>query len=142
MHHHSPSIEQALPSRSSTTPIYLTLLCYVQQHFTILAAATKGPLFDITARVAEKEALQFSADPRSIIHGTYVNDCAEAYVAIAETDRNVVKRQRYDISSYHYGTLSEIAQATVKGYGIGDSVRCLSEPPTPGEDVAQMLIGF
>ena len=104
-----------------------------------------GPIFDMAAEAAGKGVLELTADPKSIMHGTHVDDCAEAYVAIAEhADRNVVKGQCYNISGRRYETLEEVANALVQEYNIKGGVKYLPEKAkaNTGPDVVQMLIGF
>ena len=108
-----------------------------------LSSSFYGPIFDVAARAAEKGVLELTADPKSIMHGTHVEDCAEAYVAIAEhADRDVVKGQCYNVSGYRYETLEEVANALVEDYKIEGGVRYLPEKAKAGPDVVQMLIGF
>ena len=108
-----------------------------------LSGSFYGPLLEIAARAAEKGVLEFAADPRSILHGTHVDDCAVAYVAIAaHEDRNVVKGQCYNISGHRYETLSEVATALVKEYKIAGGVKYIPAADNVGIDVVQMLIGF
>ena len=108
-----------------------------------LSGSFYGPIFDVAAKAAEKGVLELTADPKSIMHGTHVDDCAEAYVAIAErADRDVVKGQCYNISGRRYETLEEIAHALVEEYEIKGGVKYLPERKTTGVDVVQMLIGF
>ena len=107
-----------------------------------LSSSFYGPIFDIAAKAAEKGVLELHADPNSIMHGTHVDDCADAYVAIAEADRDVVKGQCYNISSHRYETLDEVAQALVRDYDIRDGVKYLPAPAKSGIDVVQMLFGF
>ena len=101
-----------------------------------------GPIFDIAAKAAEQGTLAIPADPNSIMHGTHVDDCAEAYVAIAEADRNIVKGQCYNISSHRYETLAEVAQELTVAYGIKNPIKYIPEPEKSGMDVVQMLFGF
>ena len=101
-----------------------------------------GPIFDVAANAAEKGVMELPADPKSIMHGTHVDDCAEAYVAIAEAERSVVKGQCYNISGRRYETLEEVANALVEDYKIKGGVRYLPEKQNAGVDVVQMLIGF
>lgn len=108
-----------------------------------LSSSFYGPIFDVMAKAAEKGVLELTADPKSIMHGTHVDDCAEAYVAIAEhADRNVVKGQCYNVSGHRYETLEEVANALVEDYKIEGGVRYLPEKAKTGPDVVQMLIGF
>ena len=101
-----------------------------------------GPIFDLATKAAEKGVLELTADPNSIMHGTHVDDCAAAYLAIAEADRAVVKGQVYNISSHCYETLFEVANAVAKIYKIEGGVKYLPAPEEKGIDVVQMLIGF
>lgn len=107
-----------------------------------LSGSFYGPIFDMAANAAEKGVLELTADPKSIMHGTHVDDCAEAYVAIAEADRSVVKGQCYNISGFRYETLEEVANALVADYKIKGGVKYLLEKQKTGVDVVQMLIGF
>ena len=101
-----------------------------------------GPIFDVATKAAEKGVLELTADPKSIMHGTHLDDCAEAYVAIAEAERSVVKGQCYNISGWRYETLEEVANALVEEYKIKGGVKYLPEKMNTGVDVVQMLIGF
>lgn len=105
------------------------------------SASFYGPIFDRAAKAAENGVLELTADPNSIMHGTHVDDCAEAYVAIAEhADRNTVKGQCYNISGGRYETLLEVADALVEEYRIKGGVKYV--PEKAKMDVVQMLIGF
>ncbi|KAL6721033.1 hypothetical protein ACLMJK_000133 [Lecanora helva] len=107
-----------------------------------LTSSFYGPIFDIAKETAAEGILEISANPNSIMHGTHIDDCAEAYVAIAQTDREITKGQCYNISSHRYETLDQVAQAVVKEYSIENGVKYLPEPKTTGLDVVQMLFGF
>lgn len=107
-----------------------------------LSGSFYGPIFDVATKAAEKGVLELRADPKSIMHGTHVDDCAEAYVALAEADRDVVKGQCYNISGRRYETLEEVANALVEEYKIEHGVKYLPEKEKNGVDVVQLLIGF
>ena len=108
-----------------------------------LSGSYYGPIFDVAAKAAEKGVLELTADPKSIMHGTHVDDCAEAYVAIAEhADRDVVKGQCYNISGRRYETLEQVANALVEEYKIKGGVKYLPAKAETRVDVVQMLIGF
>ncbi len=108
-----------------------------------LSGSFYAPIFDVAAKAAEKGVLELSADPKSIMHGTHVDDCAEAYVAIADhADRSIVKGQCYNISGRRYETLEQVANALVEDYKIKGGVKFLPEREKTGVDVVQMLIGF
>ena len=108
-----------------------------------LSGSFYGPLLEIAAKAAKDGVLELAADPRSILHGTHVDDCAEAYVAIAaHEDRNVVRGQCYNISGHRYETLSEVANALVQEYKIAGGLKYKGVEENVGIDVVQMLIGF
>ncbi|KAF4120816.1 Nucleoside-diphosphate-sugar epimerase [Geosmithia morbida] len=67
--------------------------------------------------------LPLPVDPETPMHALHVDDCAEAYVALAEHgDRSAVADQTFNISSYRYETAREIGEALAKGYGFRDGV--------------------
>ena len=101
-----------------------------------------GQIFDLAAEAAEKGVLEISADPKTIMHATHVDDCAEAYVAIAEADREVVKGQCYNISGGQYETLDEIANALVKEYNIAGGAKFLPVHAEKEPDWLQLVLGF
>ena len=108
-----------------------------------LSSSYYGSLFVLAAKAAQKGVLELTANPRSILHGTHVDDCAEAYVAIAtHQDRNVVKGQCYNISGHRYETLDKVAKAFVMEYKIAGGIKYLPTPEATGIDVVQMTIGF
>ncbi|CRL27822.1 NAD-dependent epimerase/dehydratase [Penicillium camemberti] len=104
-----------------------------------------GPFFEL-AQLAKETAtpLILPADPRSIVHGTHVDDCANAYLSIAESDRARVAGQCYNISSRRYETLDEIAEVLVEEYGLEKGI--VYDPPQnkPVDqfDIVQFLTGF
>lgn len=101
-----------------------------------------GQIFDLAAKAAEKGVLEIAADPRTIMHATHVDDCAEAYVAIAEADREVVKGQCYNISGDRYETLEEVANGLIKEYNIADGVKFLPVQEERELDSLQLVLGF
>lgn len=107
-----------------------------------LSGSFYGPIFDLAAKAAGKGVLELTADSRNIMHGMHVDDCAEAYVAIAETERSRVAGECYNIASSNFETLGQVADALVAMYDIKGGVRYLPPPEKTGVDVVQMLIGF
>ena len=107
-----------------------------------LSGSFYGPIFDVATKAAERGVLELAADPKTIMHGTHIDDCAEAYVAIAEAGRTTVKGQCYNISGRRYETLEEVANALVEEYKIAGGVQYLPEKGKTRIDVVQMLIGF
>lgn len=77
--------------------------------------------FFVVARQAAEEGkrLTMEAPPNNAVQGLHVDDCADAYVAIASHPRpDEVCGQVFNISSHRYETVDEIARALVKEYNI------------------------
>ncbi|OAQ76960.1 NAD dependent epimerase/dehydratase [Purpureocillium lilacinum] len=77
------------------------------------------------------EVLKIPSSPRTIIHGIHVDDCADAYVALATTAlfgrgpdhtpaRSALAGQAFNISGRRYETLQEIAAILAIEYGFTD----------------------
>lgn len=91
-----------------------------------------GPFFDIAAIAKQNNVLELPKERmNAALHATHVDDCGEAYVALANTylssptGRDLVKNKPYNISSYRYETLSEVANALVQEYDISGGVKWL-----------------
>ena len=69
-----------------------------------------GYAFELVAKVfaSNQKALEIPADPRTLLHGTNVDDCAEAYLGIAQADHETVKGQMYNISCFEYELLIKL----------------------------------
>ncbi|KAL8742206.1 MAG: hypothetical protein Q9184_008290, partial [Pyrenodesmia sp. 2 TL-2023] len=87
-----------------------------------------------------KKVLKFTADADTIMHGVHVDDCADAYVALARTalfdigthsldegsgngstpksGRPAIAGQVFNISGRRYETLAEVGAALAAGYGF------------------------
>ncbi|WYZ38302.1 hypothetical protein EsH8_III_000216 [Colletotrichum jinshuiense] len=76
--------------------------------------------FDVAAKAAaEGKPLLLPTPPNTIAHALHVDDCAEAYVAIAaHPNRAEVANQVFNISAQRYETVDEIAHALASEYGI------------------------
>ncbi|OHE97732.1 NAD dependent epimerase/dehydratase [Colletotrichum orchidophilum] len=85
---------------------------------------------------AEGKPIVLPAPPNTILHALHVDDCGDAYVAIAShPNRNEVGGQSYNISAQRYETLDEVAQALVKEYQIKDGLKYVDAADvTDGED--------
>ncbi|KAI0882371.1 NAD(P)-binding protein [Annulohypoxylon maeteangense] len=71
----------------------------------------------------ENRALQLPIDFNTILHGCHIDDCAEAYLALAEhADRAAVVKQCFNISAHRYDTLSNIAKALEVEYSLKGGV--------------------
>lgn len=102
-------------------------------------------LFFDTAAAAKREgkALRLQADPRTILHSVNVDDCGEAYVALANhPDRSQVAGQCFNISAgKRYETVGSIADALILLYGIKEGLAF--DPPDPARlDDANPLLAF
>ncbi|KAK4454011.1 NAD(P)-binding domain protein [Podospora aff. communis PSN243] len=107
-----------------------------------------GGTFDYAAAFAaatqtEKlRVLKFATDANTIIHGVHLDDCGDAYVALANAalfggddpdhGRPAIAGQAFNISGRRYETLNEIGAALAKEYGFdgvqfGVSVKELPE---------------
>ncbi|KAI1465361.1 NAD(P)-binding protein [Daldinia caldariorum] len=103
------------------TPVYGYDSSYYEVAFEAAAAAA-----------ASKEVLELPFDFGTIVHGCHVDDCAEAYVALAEhADRGAVAGQCFNVSGARYETLGMIAGALRAEYGLRDVVRA----PAGGAEV-------
>lgn len=80
-------------------------------------------LFEDAKKAAEKGLLKIALPKATIMHATHVDDCAEAYVALAEhADRAQVAGQCYNISGRRFETFEEVADALVLDYGTKGGV--------------------
>ncbi|KAI2604355.1 NAD(P)-binding protein [Hypoxylon fragiforme] len=95
------------------TPLFGYDGSYTGFAFELGAAATK----------AEDGTLRIPHDFNTIIHSCHVDDCAEAYLALAEyPDRKAVAGQCFNISGHSYDTLGSIAQALSTEYNLHGGV--------------------
>ena len=101
-----------------------------------------GQMFNLAAKAAVKGILEIAADRNTIMPATHVDDCAEAYVAIAEADREVVKGQCHNISGDRYETLEEVVNALVKEVQIAGGVKFLFPWVETQPDSLQTVLGF
>ncbi|KAL1970833.1 hypothetical protein VTN77DRAFT_2667 [Rasamsonia byssochlamydoides] len=63
--------------------------------------------------------LHINSHPNTIMHGTHVDDCAEAYITLAaHPDRSAIKGQAFNISNSKYETVQDIAEAVGRSYGL------------------------
>lgn len=112
-----------------------------------LSGSYYGTFFKTAAEAVQKgTALEITENPNTMLHALHVDDCGEAYVALAEhPDRDVVKRQVFNISSHRYETLSEIAEKLAEEYGIAGGVKWVQkydEGEDPALNPERMVMGF
>ncbi|KAF3406449.1 hypothetical protein DPV78_000845 [Talaromyces pinophilus] len=78
------------------------------------------------------KVLRVAADPNTIMHSAHVDDCALAYLSLAEHPRrDEIKDQAFNISNARYETLSEVCEALAKSYGLLVEY----EEPGPYDDI-------
>lgn len=99
------------------------------------AGGSKAPLTLVTPR------------PDTICHSLHVDDCADAYVAIAShPSRGEVEGQVFNISARRYETVDQIGRALVAEYGIAGGVEFVEDAAklAPGQSNPwpPMLIDF
>jgi nucleoside-diphosphate-sugar epimerase len=83
-----------------------------------LSSSYYGALFELAAQ--SRDVLTIVGDPDAVMHSCHVDDCADAYVALAKhPDRNAIVNQAYNISNRHYETAREIGEALARSYGLG-----------------------
>jgi nucleoside-diphosphate-sugar epimerase len=99
------------------------------------SASYYGAVFDYSAAFAaatpstgEPRVLKFATDANAIIHGVHLDDCADAYLALANAalfggddpqhGRQAVVGQVFNISGKRYETLEEIGSALAAEYGF------------------------
>ncbi|KAL8938162.1 MAG: hypothetical protein Q9216_004039 [Gyalolechia sp. 2 TL-2023] len=75
------------------------------------------------ANADEEKILKFTPDAGTIMHGVHVDDCADAYVALARTAlfenrRPAIAGQVFNISGRRYETLAEVGAALAAEYGF------------------------
>lgn len=82
-----------------------------------LSSSHYGKLFELAED--SKETLAIIADPAAIMHSCHVDDCAEAYVALAEhPDRRQVAGEAFNVSNPSYETALEVGEALASSYGV------------------------
>ncbi|KAI2463126.1 NAD(P)-binding protein [Annulohypoxylon bovei var. microspora] len=84
-----------------------------------------GLAFEVAAAASgtEERALRLPVDFNTILHGCHIDDCAEAYLALAEhADRAAVAGQCFNVSAHRYDTLSSIAKALEVEYDLKGGV--------------------
>lgn len=108
-----------------------------------LGGSYYGALFDFAAQAVEDGALVFSAPRTAIMHGLHVDDCAEAYIALAEyPDRKAVAGQFFNVSGRRYETLEEVANALAREYEIPGGVKFVDPTPSDPIEMDNMVINF
>ncbi|ROW00954.1 hypothetical protein VSDG_02892 [Cytospora chrysosperma] len=95
-----------------------------------------GVYFDIGEQTAKaNKPLIMDCQPDSICHCMHVDDCGDAYVAIASHQRREeVSGQAFNISARRYETVDELGKALVAEYGISQGLKYIDPKDlSPGE---------
>ena len=76
-----------------------------------------GALFDLAAK--SEGVLRMIGDPDAVMHSVHVDDCARAYVALAEhAGREEVAGNAFNVANVFYETAREIGEALAHSYGL------------------------
>ncbi|KAI9010639.1 nucleoside-diphosphate-sugar epimerase [Hyaloraphidium curvatum] len=76
-----------------------------------------GLLFKLVSQA--DSILILRANPKAIMHSLHVDDCGEAYVALAEhSDRAAVAQQAFNLSNATYETAKQVGEALARIYGL------------------------
>ncbi|KAI1135930.1 NAD(P)-binding protein [Hypoxylon sp. FL0543] len=100
-----------------------------------------GFVLELAAGAAktEERQLELPLDFNTILHGCHIDDCAEAYLSLAEhADRGAVAGQCFNISAQRYDTLGSLAKALEAEYGLAGGV-VRGGNPTPSLD---LVLGY
>ncbi len=82
-----------------------------------LSSSLYGSLFDLAAR--SHGVMTIVGDPDAVMHSCHIDDCADAYVALAEhPDRRAIANQAYNIANQRYETAREIGEAIARSYAL------------------------
>lgn len=76
--------------------------------------------FDVAKKASEaSEPLIVPVDGDFVVHSLHVDDCGEAYVAIAShPHREQIEGQVFNMSAHRYETVDEVMKALAREYGI------------------------
>ena len=76
--------------------------------------------FEVAAKAAASGApIVIPAAPEYVLHALHVDDCADAYVALAEhQQRSELDGEVFNISACRYETVDEVCQALAREYGV------------------------
>ncbi|KAL2209787.1 putative NAD dependent epimerase/dehydratase [Sarocladium strictum] len=105
--------------------------------------------FDGAKKAREaSEPLIVPVDGNFVVHSLHVDDCGEAYVAIASHEkREEIEGQVFNMSAHRYETVDEVMLALVQEYGItnksGSAVQHVAPEELPdGSPWPPLLIDF
>jgi len=100
-----------------------------------VSAATKDP--------AQRQLIA-PAQPEWITHALHIDDCANAYVCIAEAPREVVAGEVFNISSDRYESAADILGAMVAEYDLKGGIRYVDFEEVSSSEASSMamVVGF
>lgn len=76
-----------------------------------------GTLFELAA--SSGNILKIISHPNAIMHSLHIDDCADAYVALAEhPHRNDISNEAFNISNKCYETAEQVAKALAHAYRL------------------------
>ncbi|KAI0543324.1 NAD(P)-binding protein [Xylaria curta] len=105
-----------------------------------------GVLFQALSRFQDKEAqIKVPGHNDNIYHGCHIDDCADAYLALAEhPSRAEVSGECFNISGYRYETVGEILSALAAEYGIRGRIATvpLKEVADPELRALEAVLGY
>lgn len=89
-----------------------------------------GVFFEMASKAAASGVpLVMTSQPDSICHSMHVDDCGDAYVAIASHPRKEeVEGQVFNISARRFETVAELGRALVSEYSIAQGLEYESSP--------------
>jgi nucleoside-diphosphate-sugar epimerase len=108
------------------------------------SACFRAGLKAASAKDPQQQVLVAPAQPNWICHALHVDDCGEAYVAIASAPRERVEGEVFNISSKQFETAEKLLTAIVAEYGIGGGVKYVDlKAAEPGMDLSlALVVGF
>ncbi|TGJ85693.1 hypothetical protein E0Z10_g3043 [Xylaria hypoxylon] len=104
-----------------------------------------GVIFEALRSSAVADSMTVPSHPENIYHSCHVDDCADAYVALAEHPvREQVNGECFNISAHRYETVSDIMAALSAEYGIRNGIIAspLAEVKNPELHVLEPLLGY
>ncbi|KAI1282876.1 hypothetical protein F5Y07DRAFT_199893 [Xylaria sp. FL0933] len=106
-----------------------------------------GVIFEALRRASADDGspVNVPGHPDTIYHGCHVDDCAEAYVALATHPvRAEVSGECFNVSAYRYETVSDIMAAVSAEYGIrgGINITPLAEVKRLEMHLLEPILGY
>jgi nucleoside-diphosphate-sugar epimerase len=105
-----------------------------------------GFFFQAAEQAAKNGVWELNEEKKTILHAMHVDDCGDAYVALAEhylSKPGDVAGQVFNISAREYETLEDIAGALVKDYEIAGGVKWgKDESEGPATNWKRMVMGY